>query len=445
MRLNNVLFWCIPFFFFLGFYLLSFELQRTDTIPLIVTYSSLFVLIWFWIRNYSNLTSIFFIGITCRLIFWNHIPELSQDFYRFIWDGNIQLLGIDPYRYTPSEIIDLIVFPNAELLYEKMGDLSNGHYSNYPPLSQYIYQVMAYFNREAIIYPVLALRVLYFIGELVLFFVSILLFKHLKIPSIYISWYFLNPLVIVEGFGNLHGETLMTLFTVLSWLFCIKRKPILGGFFMSLAIGAKLLPLLLIPFFFQYLRLQKIIVFGLSILTFSIFLWFPFFNSEMIENYTKTIQLWFTTFEFNGSIYKIIRAIGYEIKGYNIIRKLGQITPFINTFFIVIFSIFNSNHKPQNIFKNMLLFLSCYFFISTTVHPWYIINIIFLGILTGYAFPILWSMTVFWSYSSYGVNIVEEKIGWQLSAYLLVYICFFYEITIGRLGNHIHKSNFFRI
>ena len=163
----------------------------------------------------------------------------------------------------------------------------------------------------------------------------------------------------------------------------------------------------------------------------------------MMGNYIQTVQLWFTTFEFNGSIYNIIRAIGYEIKGFNIIREIGKISPFITIALVIVFSLFYSNRNPQQLLKNMLLLLSFYFFMATTVHPWYIINLIFLGIVTGYFFPILWSMSVFWSYSAYGDNIVEEKIGYQVAAYILVYGCFIYEMIEKRLGNHFHKPNFF--
>ena len=163
----------------------------------------------------------------------------------------------------------------------------------------------------------------------------------------------------------------------------------------------------------------------------------------MIENYVNTIQLWFNTFEFNGSLYKIVRAIGYEVKGYNIIRKLGNITPFITVGLVLIFSIFNSNRQPRQVFKSILLMLSCYFFMATTVHPWYIINLIFLGVITGYAYPIVWSLTVFWSYSSYGLVGFEEHLGWQLVSYGLVYGCFFYEMIKGCLGHHLQKPNFF--
>ena len=440
---NKVLNWCVLFLSFFGLYLLSYKIQRIDTIPLLLTFSSLFFLFWIWIRNFSNLISIFFIGIVCRIIFWNHIPELSQDFYRFIWDGNIQLLGINPYRYTPNTLIDLIDFPNAQLLYEKMGSLSNDHYSNYPPVSQYIYQIMAYFNRGNILLPLFALRTIHLIGEVILFFGAKKLLEHFKLPQINIAWYFLNPLVIIEGFGNLHGESLMMTFTVLSWLSCFKRKPILGGLFIALAVGTKLLPLLLVPFFFRPFGLQKFLTYVLSLIFFSCILWFPFLNEEMMGNYIQTVQLWFTTFEFNGSIYNIIRAIGYEIKGFNIIREIGKISPFITIALVIVFSLFYSNRNPQQLLKNMLLLLSFYFFMATTVHPWYIINLIFLGIVTGYFFPILWSMTVFWSYSAYGDNIVEEKIGYQVAAYILVYGCFIYEMIEKRLGNHFHKPNFF--
>jgi hypothetical protein len=444
MQLNNqIVNWGLLSFLLFGFYLLSFELQRTDTLSLLLTFSGLFFLLWFWIRNFSTLTSIFLLGIVCRLIFWNHIPALSQDFYRFIWDGNIQLLGINPYRYTPDEIINLIDFPSSGILYEKMGNLSNNHYSNYPPISQYLFQFIAYFNRGDILQPIFALRIIYMFGELFLFFGAKILFEHFKIPSINIAWYFLNPLVIVEGFGNLHGEPLMITFTVFSWLYCFKKKPVLGGFFMTIAVGTKLLPLLLTPIFFRYLGLRKFLIYSFSLIIFSCVLWLPFLSEEMIKNYTQTIQLWFTTFEFNGSIYNIIRAIGYEIKGYNIIRQLGKITPFITILFVIIFSLLRANFTHKEIYKNMLLLLSCYFFIATTVHPWYIINLILLGLLTGYFFPILWSMTVFWSYSAYGFNVVEEKIGYQLVSYVLVYGCFFFEMNKRRLGKHLHKPNFF--
>ena len=114
-RIANSFFqWLVPFLLFLGFYFLSYVLERVETLPLLTTYTALFLLLWFWILNYSTLGTVFVIGLVCRLLFWNHIPALSQDFYRFIWDGSIQLLGINPYRFTPNGLIDLVDFLNAQ-------------------------------------------------------------------------------------------------------------------------------------------------------------------------------------------------------------------------------------------------------------------------------------------------------------------------------------------
>ena len=93
--------------------------------------------------------------------------------------------------------------------------------------------------------------------------------------------------------------------------------------------------------------------------------------------------------------------------------------------------------------KSILFLLSCYFFISTTVHPWYIINLLFFGILSGYAYPLVWSLTVFWSYSVYGNSGFEVNTTIQFFEYLIVYGVLFYELVRGPLGKHFQKPYLF--
>ena len=444
MRIQEKILFCFYSSTFLfGFYLFSYKIQRDDTFLLLTCYTLLFVILYLWIRKYNSLIGVFIIGLICRALFWEHIPSLSEDFYRFLWDGNIQLLGINPYQYNPSQIVDSVIFPNSSTIYNQMSDLSLINYTNYPPLSQYLFKLICHLDQNGILNYVKGIRCVYLIGEICLFFGTKFLLEYLKLDPKYIVWYFLNPLVIIEGFGNLHSESFMLCFTIFSWIFCFKKNPFLGGLFMAIAIGIKLLPLLFIPFFFRFLGYRKFILFALISGFFSIIIWFPFFNGIMIENYLNTIRLWFNYFEFNGSIYKIIRFIGYKTYGYNIIRQLGNITPYINIGLIFCFSLLYSNLNNKRIFESLLLFLSCYFFISTTIHPWYIINLILVGIISGYAFPIIWSLTVFWSYNAYSSNAIQENIVLQLFSYCLVYGCFFYEIYYKKLGHHLQKPNFF--
>ena len=441
--LNSLLRFIIPLLILLGFFMLSDGVKRSETVLLLTLYTGLFILLWYWVRNFSTLGSIFLIGIIARLLFSFHLPELSQDFYRYLWDGQVQQLGINPYLYTPNKLINIVGFPDSQLIYEKMGSLSAGNYSNYPPASQLLYKIAVFFHQDQLLDGLLVLRLFYFLGDLLLFFVGVSFLKRLNFEPINMAWYFLNPLVIVEGIGNLHAESLMFCFTLISLNYLIQKRSLIGGVFMGVAIAIKLLPLIIIPLFYKYLGCKKFSIFSLAILS-SALLWIPFWEGSMPSQYKDTIDLWFTTFEFNGSLYNIVRAIGYELKGYNIIRKLGQVTPFIVVGLIIVFTFLRSNNTPKSIFKSSLLLLSCYFFMATTVHPWYIINLLFFGILSGYAYPLVWSLTVFWSYSGYGTQGFDENLFILFVEYVLVYGVMFWEMIKGSLGEHFQKPHFFK-
>ena len=64
-----------------------------------------------------------------------------------------------------------------------------------------------------------------------------------------------------------------------------------------------------------------LIVFALSFL--------PFLNSALLEHFSATLALWFQKFEFNASLYYVVRWVGFQVKGYNIIATAGKILPLI--------------------------------------------------------------------------------------------------------------------
>ena len=72
--------------------------------------------------------------------------------------------------------------------------------------------------------------------------------------------------------------------------------------------------------------------------------------------------------------------------------------------------------------------LSGYYFISTTVHPWYITNLLLLSIFTNYRFIILWSYTLIFSYFAYGEFNVKESSLWLSLEYIPVFVMLIWEI-----------------
>lgn len=413
------------------FFSFSYDLQREDFVKLIMLYGALF---YFFLKliqlEKSNIKFLTVLTIIFRLVFLISIPNLSQDFYRFIWDGRMALEGWNPYLYLPKDLIATNTAPIAQAveLHEGMGSLSAKHYTNYPPLNQFCFIIAGIFAGKSITGSIIVMRLLIILADIGTLYFGKKLLENLKLPPYYIFLYLLNPFIIVEFTGNLHFEGIMIFFLVWSLYLLQKGAWRLSAVLLACSISIKLIPLLLLPLFLQNLGWKKAFVFYSIVGLVNIILFLPFLSSEFINNYTETIGLWFTNFEFNASIYNIIKAIGYEIKGYNIIKTVGKISPFVVIAFIIGLTFLRKNKSISQLITALLFGLSFYFFTSTTVHPWYLSTLLILSVFTKYRFPLVWSLVIMLSYQTYSHPDFKENY-WLLTAeYFVVYGFMIYEL-----------------
>lgn len=427
----------------------AYNLERSNFIKLISLFGGLFILTFQLIKMYGwNFRLMVGLGILFRLVFLFAIPNLSQDFYRFIWDGHWMASGINPYLFTPESYLDSPAlmarqpFGLAQQLYKGMGALNGSHFTNYPPVNQLFFAIVALFGGKSILGSVIGLRVIAILADVGILYFGKKLLENLKIPVQNIFWYFLNPFIIIELTGNLHFEGVMLFFVVASIYFLQKRKWLVSAVLLGLSVSTKLIPLIFLPLFFQwfwnnaklhqkhfdrpsvttqkessnvslkyriffsFFKLSKfyLVVLGTVIITF-----LPFLSSEFIQNYLATNALWFQNFEFNASIYYIIRWIGFQIVGWNIIETVGKIFPLIVIAFVLAMTFFRKNSGLKELITAMLFSISFYFLLSTTIHPWYVATPLLLCIFTNYRFPLVWSATVMLSYIAYNGTTVEEN------------------------------------
>ncbi len=431
-RDNKLLIFSIPSCSIL-YILLAYDLNRSNFLYLLTLFSALFLFYFFFIsfhRDDSKTGLLFKTGIFFRLLFLFAIPNLSQDFYRFIWDGRMLINGFNPYLHLPDQVISnaLINIPEAMQLVNGMGSLSSGHYTNYPPVNQLCFALAAVGSGKSIFGSVVILRILIIGFDLGIYFYGRKLLQALKIPENRIFFYFLNPLVITELTGNLHFEGAMIFFLVLALYQLHIGKFVWAAVFISLSISIKLIPLMLLPLFIKYLGFKRAMRFFMMVGVMTLASFLPFFSVSFLNNYMSTIALWFINFEFNASIYYIIRSIGYYTAGYNIIHITGRVIPLILMAIILFISFKKQNSTLKSLITNMLIVLSIFFFLSTTIHPWYIISLVMLSVFTHWKFPLVWSFTIILSYFAYSNPVFQENHLILIAEYALVYGYLFSEV-----------------
>ncbi|MBT7242498.1 MAG: mannosyltransferase [Flavobacteriaceae bacterium] len=419
----------------------AYDLDRSDFIKLITLFGALFFISYKIIQiNQDRFWLLAGIGIIFRLLFIAVLPNLSQDFYRFIWDGRLITQGISPYLFTPENYIEdtsnsfVTIVNQAQELYNGMGSLNRSHFSNYPAINQLCFAIASVFAGKSILGSVMVVRIILILADIGILCIGKKLLVKLHLNPNQIFWYFLNPFIVIELTGNLHFEGVMLFFLIAS-LYLLHQKKWLGSAgLLGISVSVKLIPLLFLPLYYRWFSTDlnkgffKLAGFYFIVLGTVIFTFTPFLSAQFISNFSKTIFLWFQNFKFNASIYYIIRWMGFKIVGWNMIAIIGKILPLFVILFILLFTFLRKNKSTQQLITSMLFGVSIYFLFSTTIHPWYIATPLLLSVFTKYKFPIIWSLAVILSYTAYGVDGFSENLYLVALEYLTVIGFFIWEL-----------------
>lgn len=422
------------------YYTFAYHLDRTDFPKLIGLFAALFFLCYKLIQFEKwNLNFLFALGLLSRLIFLFTEPNLSQDFYRFIWDGELVCNFINPYLAIPNTLItqpDLVI-SNAEQLHQGMGSLSARHFSNYPPLNQLFFALGTFLGGKSILGAIIGLRSIIILADIGVFYFGRKLLKKLNHSPHLIFWYFLNPLILIELTGNLHFEGVMLFFFVWSIYLLSINKWQWAGVVLACSIAIKLVPLLFLPLFLKHFSFKRSITFYVIVGITCLLLFAPFYSSEFIANYSKTVGLWFSNFEFNASMWNVVKKIGiqFDAKPWELIKTYGKITPVLTVCIVLLFTFLRKNQDLRTLLSSMLWILTLYYLLSATVHPWYIIFLVSLSVFTKFRYAFIWSLLVVLSYFAYSQIDFSENLYLLTFEYIAVLGYIIYEI-----GTHRNKS-----
>lgn len=342
-------------------------------------------------------------GILFRLMAFTAPVGLSEDVYRFLWDGTLVLAGDNPFTQLPCfyEVNQWFGQGLSSELYAQLN--SPKYYSVYPPVVQYFSALVVFLSGGDIPLAIDVFRGLFLLFELISVFLLFRILDRMKMSRSVAFLYFLNPLVIIEVSGNLHFKGVVVMFLLLSFLLLLQSRAFGAVAALTAAALTKLNPLMFFPSLLWTIRswrrllLAKVLFFALFVGAFV-----PFFSPVFMEHLSNSLDLYFRNFEFNAGFYFLLRYIWASVVGYNPIHWLGPMLSILGFALILAVVIVRRNKSVLFLPETWLIIYSIYLMTATTVHPWYLIPLVLLGALSGYTFPFFWSAIVFLSYSHYG-------------------------------------------
>lgn len=424
----------------LAYWLIGYRLSRTQSSELILSFGILFLIYgliiiqkWdtLWVRRWL------WIALGFRLLFLLGTPVLSDDYFRFIWDGRLLAASYNPYLYLPSALIDSSIAADAQLDRILFWGMNSPHYFTvYPPFNQMMFGLAAAIAGGNSLLTIVLLRSFIILAEAGIFWLirhsakSVNPFIYKKKGSQFVLIYALNPLIIVELTGNLHFEAVTLFFVLLAvrWLntpFQSDQYYIGSAVALGLGVAVKLLPLLFLPLFIKRLGVKKGLIYSAIIGGVLLVLFLPFLSLELFLNLGKSLDLYFQKFEFNASFYYLLRELGFWLTGYNIIHLLG---PFLSL--ITLLSIVWIAFQRRSFLEKMMFSLTVYFLLATTIHPWYITTLVAFGALTRRWYPIVWSALLPLTYIAYSSIPYHENLRIVALEYILVLGCLCYEVFL---------------
>lgn len=435
-------------FFFLSliaYLLLGYTIDRHETLPLFVAYYAVFLLYAGVISKHASLgdqeyrywmvAAIIFRGV---LVF--AVPALSDDFYRFIWDGRLLAAGHHPFAEVPAfYLASPASIPGIDAeLYNKLN--ATDTYTVYPPAAQLIFWIAVKISPQSVYGSLLVMKVIAFSFEMATLWLLPKLLRDFRMPSTTTLLYALNPLVIMELTGNVHHEGIMLFFLLLAVYLIRQRKITTSTSAYAFAVCTKLIPLLFLPLFARHLGWNKALRYWALTLGFIFLFFLPLMAPEIIYGMATSIGYYFQRFEFNASLYYLIRTTGYALAGFNIIQYAGPMLAGAAAILILYTAFRKGVSSPKGtiditLLEEMLICLTIYFLSVAILHPWYIITLFGISLFTRYRFPFVWTAMIFLTYAGYTETGFSENLALVALEYFVVLGYLFYEtVWIKRRG-----------
>lgn len=273
-------------------------------------------------------------------------PSLSDDIYRYVWDGMLVNHGVNPYQYAPGAPE---LSPLRDALYERINHKDIG--TPYGPVLMGVFAAV-----ESVAHSVYAMKVPFLVFDILVILLLLRLLDLAGRPRAQVLIYAWNPLAVVEVAGSGHNDT-AAVFLLLGAIYLLMRAHGRSGAFgLAAAIATKYFALLFLPAVWKRLDRTKwlILLLGLA-LFFS-----PFFS--VLDSHLASVLTVGAHWRFNDSLFALL----------NLITNSPVVTRTIAAaiFAAVAIAVYRSGAP---VLKGVLWLIGAALLLTSTLHPWYLL------------------------------------------------------------------------
>ena len=347
------------------------------------------------VRNASPpLMLLWGVGILARLALLPLAPELSDDIYRYLWDGHVLLEGVNPYAYPPEhEAL-------AAIRTEWHGEINHPHVSTiYPPLTQILFGLVNLAGGT-----ILAAKMVWLCFDLgCAVLLQGIVARTGRNPARVLVWYLWSPLLIVETAWSAHFDAVGLFFvTAVIWLAAWNRPAALGSV-LGLAALVKFAPAAALPPLARRYGLRTLVAF----IAVCAVLYLPFTGAG-VSALTAGLRAYARHWSANeGAFSLVLHLAGDPVRARVAVSVLVLAVAGYATW------------RRFSVERGLLWILGAGLLLSPTVHPWYVLWVLPMAALRGHAPFLLAGGLAFlgyWGLASYEATGVWSQPGWNRAA-----------------------------
>lgn len=361
-----------------------------------------------WRRWRWQVALILVVAVAARLVVvFTHMPQLSDDLWRYIHDGGMVASGHNPYERSPQDvgfadapaplILDRVNHPELVTIY--------------PPTAQYSFAGLWLLRGESwdpfgdmtFRFGMVAFDVL----------VIVLLLCALRRRGRSPWWaalYAWHPLTLSEFAGEGHVDILGIVLLVAALLLLERlqksaRKAVLGGvaFGASLLIKPAALPLALPIAWRQRGQWRRVLLVAAACVLTCVVLFVPFvFAPGGVDGWLATLRRFADAWQHNASAFDVLN---------HLLGDRAPVKMILAAVLLVV--VLAATRRSRDVWSAGMVILFAMFLLSTTAHPWYLLWALALLPMRFSASLWLLSWTVSFSYF-----VLADRAAWQLPAWV---------------------------